>query len=99
LYAILVLQCKIPPHYVLDEIENYEINALMKYNFLNSKESWEQTRLIAYLIAQVNSKKHLELNDIIKFKWDEEESETEIVSKEEREELIKKANQYLIKNE
>nr|DAJ20172.1 MAG TPA: hypothetical protein [Siphoviridae sp. ctTYz13] len=71
----------------------------MKYNFLNSKESWEQTRLIAYLIAQVNSKKHLELNDIIKFKWDEEESETEIVSKEEREELIKKANQYLIKNE
>jgi len=84
---------------VLDEIENYEINALMKYNYLNEKESWEQTRLISYLIAQVNSKKHLELADIIKFKWDVENDEKEIVTKEEREELIKKANQYLIKNE
>lgn len=80
-------------------MESYEINALMKYQFLNSKESWEQTRLISYLIAQVNSKKHLELSDIIKFKWDDENEEKEIVSKEEREELIKKANQYLIKNE
>lgn len=71
----------------------------MKYNYLNSKESWEQTRLISYLIAQVNSKKHLELSDIIKFKWDDEENEKEIVTKEEREELIKKANQYLNKNE
>lgn len=71
----------------------------MKYNFLNSKDNWEQTRLIAYLIAQVNSKKHLELADIIKFKWDEEDSEKEVVTKEEREKLIKKANQYLNKNE
>ena len=84
---------------MLDEIENYEINALMKYNYLNSKENWEQTRLVAYLIAQVNSKKHLELSDIIKFKWDDEEIEKEIVTKEERENLIRKANQYLIKNE
>ena len=99
MYSILVLQFKLPPHYVLDEIENYEINALMKYNYLNEKESWEQTRLISYLIAQVNSKKHLELADIIKFKWDVENDEKEIVTKEEREELIKKANQYLIKNE
>ena len=84
---------------MLDEIENYEINALMKYNYLNSKENWEQTRLVAYLIAQVNSKKHLELSDIINFKWDDEEIEKEIVTKEERENLIRKANQYLIKNE
>ena len=80
-------------------MENYEINALMKYNYLNSKENWEQTRLISYLITQVNSKKHLELSDIIKFKWDEENEEKEIVTKEEREKLIRKANQYLNKNE
>ena len=80
-------------------MEIYEINAAMKYSYYKHKDSWEQTRLIAFLIAQTNSKKHLELSDIIKFKWDEEIIEDNIITEKQREELIKKANQYLINNE
>ena len=77
-------------------MEIYEINAAMKYSYYKHKDSWEQTRLIAFLIAQTNSKKHLELSDIIKFKWDEEIIEDNIITEKQREELIKKANQYII---
>lgn len=99
LYSILVLQLNYPPDYVLDKMEIYEINAAMKYSYYKHKDSWEQTRLIAFLIAQTNSKKHLELSDIIKFKWDEEIIEDNIITEKQREELIKKANQYIINNE
>lgn len=99
LYSILVLQLHYPPDYVLDKMEMYEINAAMKYSYYAHKDSWEQTRLIAFLIAQTNSKKHLELSDIIKFKWDEEIVEDNIATEQQREELIKKANQYIINNE
>ena len=66
------MQCGISPKYVLDEMQMYEINALMDNKHLAVKDSWEQSRMIAYIIAQVNSKKKLNPDDIIKFSWDEE---------------------------
>lgn len=38
-----------------------------------NRESWEQTRLLGYIIAQVNSTKTLKQSDILRFPWDEEE--------------------------
>ncbi|MCF0185738.1 MAG: hypothetical protein HUJ98_04515 [Bacteroidaceae bacterium] len=55
-------------------MEWYEIKALMKYDYYSYKDSWEQARLIAYLIAQTNSTKKLRLLDIIRFHWDTDEA-------------------------
>lgn len=70
-----MLELRLPPHYVLDEMDWYEINSILKYRYYAYKESWEQTRLITYMTAQVNSSKHLKVTDIITFPWEEEEKE------------------------
>lgn len=48
---------------------------------LRKKDDWEQSRLIAYLIAQVNSKKRLSPENIIKFPWEEEKAKEKIRQK------------------
>lgn len=53
----------------------YEAKSLINYGYYKSMEDWEQTRLLAYITAQVNSTKKLKLNDIMKFHWDENENE------------------------
>lgn len=63
----------INPNYVLDEMKVYEINSLMKYNYYSFKDGWEQARFIAYVVAQVNSTKHIEMNELLPFAWDESE--------------------------
>ena len=63
----------ISPEYVLDQMKVYEINALMKYNYYSYKDNWEQARFIAYVTAQVNSTKHIDMNELLPFAWDESE--------------------------
>ena len=97
LYAMLTQQMGYAPDYVLDNMEWYEINAAMKYNYYSSKSGWEQARLVAYMIAQVNSKCTLQMEDIVKFPWeveDDEPSKTSI-TKEEIEHLQREAEKYL----
>lgn len=38
----------------------------------SSKESWEQARFIAYVTAQCQSTNKLNISDIAKFRWEEE---------------------------
>lgn len=84
-----------PPEYVLDKMEWYEIDAALEYQYYSYRESWEQARLVAYMLAQVNSpKKRLKLEDIIKFPWDNKE-EVQPISEEEIKRLQKKAQSYL----
>lgn len=87
---------KLPIDYVMDKMEMFEARALMKYSYYADKDNWEQARLIAYLIAQTNSTKHLDMQEMIPFYWDkkEEESNTSI-TKEEIDALRKKAKQYI----
>ena len=40
-----------------------------------NRESWEQTRFLGYIIAQVNSSKTLKQTDILRFPWDETDTE------------------------
>lgn len=90
------MQCGISPKYVLDEMQMYEINALMDNKHLAVKDSWEQSRMIAYIIAQVNSKKKLNPDDIIKFSWDENTASVDTsISDKDIERLRQKADNFL----
>lgn len=80
--------------YVLDSMQWYEVNALLKYKHYKIKDNWEQSRLISYLIAQVNTKKTLKLEDIISFEWEKEQRQNgSNISKEEIEALSKQAEE------
>lgn len=76
--------------YVLDKMQMYEIKPLISASHLKHKDSWEQARLIAFIVAQANSTKKLKVSDIISFGWDEELKET-TVSNERAERLKRKA--------
>ena len=68
----------------------------MNYEYYAHKDSWEQARLIAYLIAQVNSKKRLQQSDIIPFYWDKQQkNEAPAISKADIERLRNKAQNYI----
>lgn len=67
-----MLQCGIDPGYVLDRMEFYEIEALIENLWMKSKESWEQARLQAYITAQVNSTKKIEMSDLLTFPWEKD---------------------------
>lgn len=75
----------------------YEIRAVMDYEYLAHKDSWEQARLVAYLVAQSNSSKRINITDIAKFYWEKEEeasSDNTTISNDDISRLKEKANQY-----
>lgn len=77
-------------------MQMYEIEPLISNIYKRNKENWEQTRLLAYITAQVNSTKKLKPTDIISFYWDNETGDTAI-SNEDVERLKNKAKQYINK--
>ena len=74
----------------------YEIRAVMDYEYLAHKDSWEQARLVAYLIAQSNSSKQLKATDIAKFYWEKENASdtSTALSNTDKERLKRLAIQY-----
>lgn len=72
----------------------YELEPLLANLHKKNKESWEQTRQVTYVIAQTNSSKKLKPTDIMKFVWDDEDSDTSI-SNEDIKRLKDKAKQYI----
>jgi hypothetical protein len=60
-----------PPGYVMDEMEMYEIGCLMPFLYLASKDSWEQARFMGYISAQTHSTKKMSVSDIVSFPWEE----------------------------
>lgn len=75
-------------------MELYEAKAIMDYEYLVYKDGWEQARLIAYMIAQTNSTKKLELTDILKFHWEKAKDEVTTMSNAEMERLRQRAKQF-----
>ena len=63
----------VQPKYFLDEMEGYEVNAIItQYN--NQYElDWERTRRIMHSVVQVQCTKSLNLEQVIKFPWDGED--------------------------
>lgn len=91
----MTLQLKLPPEYVMDKMEFFEIRSLMKYQHYAYKDGWEQARMISYLIAQVNSKKRLKPEDILNLFWEKEEAvKNQEVSNEEVARLRAKAKEF-----
>ena len=68
------------------EVESF-LDGLNRRN----RESWEQTRLLGYIIAQSNSTKTLKQTDILRFPWDEEEKKDTSVTNEDMKRLRSKA--------
>lgn len=58
--------------YFQDKMKPYELSIICESLHLRHKESWEQSRMIAYIVAQSNSKKHLKPTDIVSFPWEKE---------------------------
>lgn len=77
----------------------YEIPELVKGLGLKTRDSWEQTRLLAYMTAQVNSTKKIKPSDILQFEWDEKQSDVEQkgISKQDINRLSKKTDEVLKK--
>lgn len=78
-------------------MEPYEINAALEGLQCKNRESWEQTRMVCYMLAQTNSTKKLTPSDVLKFPWDAEAEELvdTSISTEDIERLKEKAKQYI----
>ena len=96
IYRILVIECGLNPEYFLDRMEPYEIRAALDGARFKNRESWEQTRLMAYISAQSNSTKQLKPEDILKFPWDGVRPDSNmLVSDADIERLKRKAEEYI----
>ena len=73
--------------YFLDKMKPYELDIICDSLHLRTKDSWEQARMIAFIMAQANSKKKLKPTDIIKFAWEKETKETAKITSEDVEEM------------
>lgn len=51
----------------------YEVRALMEYAYFAKKDSWEQSRMIGYITAQVQSKRKIKPQDLMEFPWEKEQ--------------------------
>ena len=80
------------PEYVLDRMTRQEAAALMKYSYYKNKVDWERTRFNAYCTVQIQSKKRIRPEDLIKFNW-EKESEVHIPTDEEIKQVAEWAKQ------
>lgn len=81
--------------YFMSALQNFEVELLYENLKYADRPSWEQTRLLAFILAQVNSKKRLEMTDIMSFSWDEHYEEKNIeMSNEDRDKLRAKAAMF-----
>ncbi len=83
----------IDPVYFLDEMRMFEVDNLIRAYNAKYMEAWEQTREICYFIASSQSLKKLKRSEVMPFSWDGENkaTNTEVLTKEDRERLLKKA--------
>lgn len=89
----LITACGIDPHYVMYEMELWEIEPYMKFAEMNKKESLEMDRLWTYLSISphIDTKKCKSPDKLLPFPWEKEEHK-----KKAEQEL--KNNEYAIKN-
>lgn len=77
----------------MDEMQDYEVSYMVESIEYSDRNLWEMTRLIMYQNIQMNSKKTVDIKNVIKFKWDiEQEEETQEISNNEIERLKARAN-------
>lgn len=70
----------------------------MKYSYYKNKVDWERTRFNAYCSVQIQSKKRIKPEDLIKFSW-EKEADVHIPTDEEIKQVAEWANKIHNKQE
>ncbi len=80
----------------MEECTEWELNDIVNNIPYVDRNIWETSRMQAYVTAQVNSQKKLELSDICKFKWEENETNDSdtLISNEDIERLKKLSKQW-----
>ena len=79
----------------MSDLQDFEVELLYENLKYADRPSWEQNRLLAFILAQVNSKKRLEMTDIMSFPWEENYEEKNIeMSNEDRDRLREKAKAF-----
>ena len=93
LFEYLVIKYRIlTPQYFFDVLQEWEIREYIDTIEYIDIPAWERTRLIMYMTAQVNCSKELKLQDIFKFKWDD--NSNKIITNKEIEKLSNMAQKY-----
>ena len=72
-YRILVIEGGMDPEYVTRRMDPVEMEVALEGIHRRHRDSWEQTRMIMYAIAQVNSKKKIDMKEMLVFPWEKEE--------------------------
>ena len=54
----------------MDDMQDWEVQDIYSNLQYADASSWEQTRWLMYVVAQVNSRKQLKVTDILKLPWD-----------------------------
>ena len=75
----------------LDEMTFYEVSEILKSMPFFNKNGWEQARMIAWTIAQANSTKTIDIKDMGRFAWEEEDAKPKEITEKEDERLREKA--------
>lgn len=73
----MVVEGGLPPDYVLDRMELYEVPHLVKAIEQKRRPQWEQARMISLVVANAFGAKIKPKH--LPFPWDEEKAETEKV--------------------
>lgn len=77
----------------MDEMQDYEVSYMVESIEYSDRNLWEMARLIMYQNIQMNSKKTIDIKNVIKFKWDiEQEEVTQEISNSEIERLKARAD-------
>ena len=93
LFEYLVIKYRIlTPQYFFDVLQEWEIREYIDTIEYIDIPAWERTRLIMYMTAQVNCSKELKLQDIFKFKWDD--NSNKIITNKEIKKLSNMAQKY-----
>ena len=93
LFEYLVIKYRIlTPQYFFDVLQEWEIREYIDTIVYIDIPAWERTRLIMYMTAQVNCSNELKLQDIFKFKWDD--NSNKIITNKEIKKLSNMAQKY-----
>lgn len=80
MYSRVCGECGVSPDYFLDRMTLTEVRHLLEGYERRKRDAWEQTRILGYITAQVNSTKKLKQTDILSFPWDQEVIKKKVVS-------------------
>lgn len=62
----------------MDTLQDWEVQDLYCNLQYADCVSWEQTRWLMYVVAQVNSRKQIKVTDLLRFPWEDGRKETTI---------------------